>query len=149
MLYCYQIIGHGKISYLTRCDVGIEKLQKEYKELVIDLLKKYYFNKIELYNTNVLCSMTTDSVDLHINYQNYTYQLKYMMFASTDKYFDSFQQIFSPDDFNLNLLIQDKQIWNDIGIEKLSVKSVQTQNQLLGCEENELPTFGRSYFHFN
>jgi hypothetical protein len=47
------------------------------------------------------------------------------------------------------LLIQDKQTWNDIGIEKLSVKSVQTQNQLLGCEENDLPIFCNSYLYFD
>lgn len=148
MLYCYQIVGCGEISYLNRCDIGLEKLQSEYKALIINLLKTYYFDKINMCDKNVICSMTTDSVILQINYKNNTYELKYMMFASTDKFFDDFQRIFSPDDFNLNFLVQDKKIWHDIGIEKLSIKTVKIQNQLLGCEENDLPTFGQSYLYF-
>lgn len=147
MLYCYQIIGYGEISCLNRCDTCLEKVRLEYKKLIIDLLKKYYFDKIYICDKNVICSMTTDSVILQINYIDNTYELKYMMFASTDKYFDDFQRIFSPDDFNLNFLVHDKKIWRDIGIEKLSVKTVKIQNQLLGCEENDLPVFGQSYLY--
>lgn len=148
MLYCYQIIGRGEIAYLNRCDISLEKVQMEYKELIINLLKKYFFNKIESNDKNVICSMTTDSVTLQINHINLTYELKYMMFASTDKYFNDFQRIFSPDDFNLNFLVQDRNMWRDIGIEKISVKTVSIQNQLLGCEERDLPTFGESHLYF-
>lgn len=149
MLYCYQIIGGGQISYLNRCDVSLEKVQKEYKELIINLLKRYYFDKIEKYDKKeVICSMTTDSINFKINYNNNTYELKYMMFASTDKFFDDFQRIFSPDDFNLNFLVQDRQMWHDIGIEKLSVKSVSIQHQLLGCEESDLHSYDNFSMEF-
>jgi hypothetical protein len=107
------------------------------------LLKKYYFEKLENYDKKeIICSMTTDNVKLNINYQNNTYKLTYMMFASTEKYFDYFQRVFSPDDFNLNFLVQDQQVWNDIGIKKISVQTVSIQYQLLGCEEHDLPTYG-------
>lgn len=145
MLYCYQIIGSGQISCLDRCDVSLEKVQIEYKKLIITLLKKYFFEKIEKYDKKeVICSMTTDSINFKINHQNNTYELKYMMFASTDKYFDDFQRIFSPDDFNLNFLVQDRKMWRDIGIEKLSVRSVSIQHQLLGCDESDLSVFEQS-----
>lgn len=146
MLYCYQIIGHGELSILNRSNVSVDLLQSQYKGQIIELLKKYYFAKIEICNKNMLCSMNTDSVNLKISYLENTYKLTYSMFASTDKYFDDFQKIFSPDDFNLNFLVQDKQMLNNIGIEKLSVKSVQTHNQLLGCEEKDLPIFAESCF---
>lgn len=138
MLYCYQITATGKISCLNMCKVNTEKSQNECKLLIMKTLKNYFFKKVELYDKNFLCSIMTDKVDLKIEYNKKTYELKYMIFISTEKFFECFQKMFNPDDFNLNFLIQDWEMLHNIGIEKISVNNISMFSQLLGCEEADL-----------
>lgn len=65
------------------------------------------------------------------------------MFSGTEKYFDIFQHVFSPDDFNLNMLIENKQIFQDIGLCGLNVVKVSIQHQLLGCNESDMTKYNR------
>lgn len=131
MLYCYKITGNAKLS----CLYG--KLDNN-KQEIISILKAYFFNKIEICNKNLLCSMMTDNVNLKIDYIHNKYELVYTMFSTTDKYFDEFQKIFSPDDFNLNFIIPDIKFWNNHNINKISVESVTVNKQLLSCEDSDV-----------
>lgn len=140
MLYCYKIVGSGILTNSVKLfKIENLELQSVSKTAIIDYLKHYYFSKLDNFsNSNLICNMMTDSVILNINHQKKTYTLTYQMFSSTEKDFNMFQRVFSPDDFNLNMLIEDKQIFKDIGLCEIHVVKVSIQHQLLGCNESDV-----------
>jgi len=157
MLYGYQVVATGKILNIEKCDVSIEHLNNNSRNQITELLKKYFFGILEKNDKKeVICSMSTDCVKLNIDYMKKKYTLTYLMFSHTEKYFDLFCKIFSPDDFNLNIAISStgsdentSQIYRDIGINKIIINKVAIQYQLLGCEENEVSHYGTSYLEYN
>jgi hypothetical protein len=158
MLYGYQVIAIGKISDIERCDVSIEHLRMNSYNHITELLKKYYFSLLEnYYKKEIICSMSTDSVKLNIDYTKNEYTLTYLMISHTQDYFDMFCKVFTPDDFNLNFIIFNtesdantlqKQIYKDIGIKQMIINQVAIQFQLLGCEENEVSYYGTSCLEY-